>query len=538
MDKKEAIYKAIKDNKDWKKMVVDEKGKVTLNGKAMLGFEYEEIREAGQKILEHDNVENRIKNGKTILKGEAKDLIVMYARENAERIREKQESNKPAKTDWYSKLQFDDKDKPVKTLNNVMTFIELYPLYKGKLYFNEFTQYEEYDGELIRDYMVPAFRKECEMQLGYESKDKIESALQYVCHKNSINPFKEAIEKLTWDGEERAATFFIKFIGAEDTKLNKSMTTKFLYATMKRLYEPGCDFDNMLIAYDEKQGTGKSKIIERLVGSLGLSYGVCTSLTCDNKDKDNVDKMNKTWIVCIDELADFLKKEPEQTKQFLSQTSDQARLSYAKRSEVYKRHCVFYATSNIEFFLKDYTSGYERRYWILECHGEVHDAKWWEENLTDEYCKQVIAEMKYMYDTEPQFNYKTLDIEEMKELQRVQLRHKTFNNDELLIEDLKQALNAKIYTDEPILSYEKWIDAIKYGKPISYKEDDLFKGEHEGRMLDRLPRKWVKKYAKEELKRDISTQYLNALIGDDWETCVYRLNDKSINGYVRKKQLT
>ena len=475
-----------------------------------------------------------------------KDVVYSFARENKYEPEDNEPENKHNNLcPWYDKYEVDDKGKILRTLKNIFVFFENDPRFKGKFLFNEFTSYETYNNELIEDYNISDFRLICEEELGFESKDKIESAIQTLTHKNSFNPFKDKLNEILWDGIERAETFFIKFIGVHDTTLNRSLTKKWFYAMMKRLYEPGCDFDNMLIIYDSKQGTGKSKIVQRLVESLGVNYGYDTSISCDNRDKDNVDKLNKTWIVGIDEMQEFLKRNPEQTKQFLAQSFDTARLSYARRSKQYLRHCVFYGNSNIEYFLKDYTSNFERRYWIMEADGEVHDKEWWDNNLTVEYCQQVLAEMKYFYETNPSFYYTGLSLEEQEELKEVQFRHKTLNNDDLLQHKIFKVLDnyysKTIFNDyDDFHSFKITSDNNDNTATITPVEKE-FLGEKTtddsaGGQISKIPVKWIKMLVEEDFKRTVSTQYITALISTNWVYKKANYNNVTTNCYVRIKK--
>lgn len=524
----EIIYETINKNDTFKTICLNTKtNKIEINGEEILSLDYDDILDTCKAEYPDTKFTKQV----------IKDIVTKYAREH------KYEPAKPAinYSDWYAKLEIDENGKPLKTLNNVINFFENYPLYKDKFYYNEFTAYEEYNNDLIRDYHISEFRRVCEKEIGIDSKDKVECAVQCLTHQNTFNPFKDALNEILWDGEERAENFFIKFIGVHDTILNRSMTMKWFYAMMKRLYEPGCAFDNMLIIYDAKQGTGKSKIMERLVYSLGIDYGYNTSISCDNRDKDNVDKLNKTWVVGIDEMNNFLKVNPEQTKQFLAQSTDQARLSYAKRSEVYKRHCVFYGNSNLEYFLKDYTSQFERRYWIMEADGIVHDSNWWKENLTNEYCRQVLAEIKYFYDNNPDFNYNTLDKNEEEELTEIQYKHKTLNNDELLQYNILKILN-KVYPKTEFDNYEEFKkDALDdLITTIDTNTSKFFGEDEEGDTIghiNKLPVKWLKMYVEEQLKRAVSTQYITSLIRKEWSYDKQKYNGNTMNCYIRLQKL-
>ena len=474
-----------------------------------------------------------------------KDVVASFARENKYEPEDNEPENKHNNScPWYDKYEVDNKGKILKTLDNVCIFFENDPRFKGKLLYNEFTSYETYNNELIEDHDIIDFRRICEKELGFDLKEKVESAVKSAAHQNTFNPFKDKLNEIIWDGIERAETFFIKFIGVHDTTLNRSLTKKWFYAMMKRLYEPGCDFDNMLIIYDSKQGTGKSKIVQRLIESLGVNYGYDTSISCDNRDKDNVDKLNKTWIVGIDEMQEFLKRNPEQTKQFLAQSFDTARLSYAIRSKQYLRHCVFYGNSNIEYFLKDYTSNFERRYWIMEADGEVHDKEWWDNNLTVEYCQQVLAEMKYFYETNPSFYYTGLSLEEQEELKEVQFRHKTLNNDDLLqykiFKVLDNCYSKTIFNDyDDFHSFKITTDNNDNTVNITPAEVMFLKekttDDSAGGKISKIPVKWIKMLVEEDFKRTVSTQYITALISTKWVYKKANYNNVTTNCYVRIK---
>ena len=472
-----------------------------------------------------------------------KEVVSIFARKNKYEPEDNKPENKHSNScPWYDKYEVDNKGKILSTYKNICIFFENDPRFKGKLLYNEFTGYETYDNELINDRHMAKICNICEQELGFDNEKKVEKAIKIVTDKNSFNPFKQKLNEIIWDGIERAETFFIKFIGVHDTTLNRSLTKKWFYAMMKRLYEPGCDFDNMLIIYDSKQGTGKSKIVQRLIESLGVNYGYDTSISCDNRDKDNVDKLNKTWIVGIDEMQEFLKRNPEQTKQFLAQSFDTARLSYAIRSKQYLRHCVFYGNSNIEYFLKDYTSNFERRYWIMEANGELHDKEWWDNNLTVEYCQQVLAEMKYFYETNPSFYYTGLSLEEQEELKEVQFRHKTLNNDDLLQHKIFKVLDnyysKTIFNDyDDFYSFKITSDNNNNTVTITPVEKE-FLGEKTtddsaGGQINKIPEKWIKMLVEEDFKRTVSTQYITALISTKWEYKVAKYNNVATNCYIR-----
>ena len=237
-------------------------------------------------------------------------------------------------------------------------------------------------------------------------------------------------------------------------------------------------------------------------------------------------------------MQEFLKRNPEQTKQFLAQSFDTARLSYARRSEQYLRHCVFYGNSNMEYFLKDYTSNFERRYWIMEADGEVHDKEWWDNNLTVEYCQQVLAEMKYFYETNSNFYYTGLSLEEQEELKEVQFRHKTLNNDDLLQHKIFNVLD-KDYANTNFNDYDEFYNcAINSDIRVITETSAEFFGEKTTDestcgQINKIPVKWIKMLVEEAFKRTVSTQYITALISTKWEYKKAKYNNVTTNCYVR-----
>lgn len=524
MTKEQQITELIEKHETFKTIRLNNlKNEIEVKCSKMLKYQYDELYNICRSELPDTK----------FTKSDVKCMIEKYAHEH------KYTPKTPEKSDWYSKMKFKKDGKIENNLTNVVIFLENYPLYKGKFTFNEFTKYENFDGEPIIDNTINNICLVYDQQFGFSSSEKVNQAVNIVCHNNSFNPFKQAIEGIVWDGQERAARMFIDKIGAEDNELNMALTEKWLYALIKRLYEPGCPFDAMLITHDNQQGTGKTKIVERLVHCLGVNYGIDTTITYDNNDKDNVDKLNRAWIVSIDELSNFLKIEPERAKSFISCTQDIARLSYEHRSQKFDRHCVFYGSTNVDLFLKDYTSDFERRYWILDCHGTRHDSTWWSENLSDEYLQQVLAEMYYKYRTNKDFNYNSLSIEQEDALRKVQLRHKTLNADDLLVDAIKEIMGTNTNVCE-FDNYEHFVSVVQ-GTILNVNTDvfDEVTGKNSEQCITKIPTTWLKKYLltipEMKYRRDISTQYLTSImrtIGYTYKASRY--NGKTQNCYVKQ----
>lgn len=470
-----------------------------------------------------------------ILVSSIKRIVKDYANKN---------KTMPSYADWFrAHIELGENGKPLKTYQNLVNFFEHCPELAGRLRHNDITCFNYLDDAPIEDADVLKFRCLAENTLGYANKNDVYDAILQVCSDNSYNPFRDAIQSFVWDGKKRVSRFFIEFLGAEDTKLNESLTEKWMYALIKRIFEPGCAFDNMLIVFDDKQGTGKTKIVKRLVDCMGFDYGYETAISYDST-KDNIDKLNKACVIAIDELTGYLKTEPEKAKQFICASEDTARLAYERSTRIFKRHCVFYGSTNVELFLKDYTSDFERRYWIMDCNGEVHSAEWWSTNLPDEYLQQVLAEAYYLYQSQPNYPYESLTLEEVAELKAVQRRHKTYRNDDILKDQLDEILNNRVYLRT---EFDKYDDMNKvftsYTEPIipNASIDNLLdldnSSEESNRSgkITKIPATWLKQYIKENLKRDIgSTKYLTAIMEDlGFNYRVIFYNGKSVKGYYK-----
>lgn len=320
---------------------------------------------------------------------------------------------------------------PLPNTKNIKHWLELnYDSFE----YNELTDNLEVNKKPIDDFLVDCMCVQMEEDISINNDKKTKQSITDLCVPNSYNPLKQKIESFKWDGKKRAEEFFIKFLGAFDTPLNRKYTRCWLKAAIKRLYEPGCMWDQMLILYDRQGGTGKTKIFERL--SLD-NY----AMNIDISNKDGISVMNTAWIINFDELARFDKKDMNMLKTFITTRMDVNRLAYARYAKEFKRHCVFCGTTNEQFFLRDYTSERERRFWIMNCNGVRRDDSWWKENLPDSYIEQVWAEVKQWYDEDP--SIEGLTVQEKDEEEMIQVGHKSFKKDTKTMLEVESILNGK-----------------------------------------------------------------------------------------------
>jgi len=273
--------------------------------------------------------------------------------------------------DWMSKLERNEKTEQIlPNSRNVEVILSNGP-FKGTLGFDSFRNTEV----IIKD--LPwrkreLMNKEYEPWKGQDDKQLphylgvtydiysgsvVKNALAEVVYKNSFHPVKKYLEALKWDGEKRLERLFIDYLGAVDYFYTKEITKKMFTAAVKRIYEPGCKFDEMLVLVGP-QGCGKSTILSK----MGKQWFTDSIRKFDPKEAG--EHLQGAWIVEIGELAAMKKTEIEEVKQFLSKVEDRYRVAYDRAVSDFPRKCIFFGTTNNKNFLHDPTGN--RRFWPLE----------------------------------------------------------------------------------------------------------------------------------------------------------------------------
>jgi len=224
---------------------------------------------------------------------------------------------------------------------------------------NRERQHEDYEPWLGADdkRLQHWFGKKYEIK----SANIIANAFTEVAHVNRFHPIIEYLEEQKWDGAPRIDRLFIDYLGAEDSDYVKEVTRKMFIAAVKRLYEPGCKFDYMLVLVGP-QGAGKSTIIQM----LARNWFSDSLKTFDSKDAG--EHLQSAWIFEFGELAGMTKIEVDEIKQFITKRSDKYRVAYDRVVTDFPRKCVFFGTTNNCNFLKDPTGN--RRFWPVTVNPE------------------------------------------------------------------------------------------------------------------------------------------------------------------------
>ena len=224
---------------------------------------------------------------------------------------------------------------------------------------------------------------------GFDPSNKLTTAVMSVSNNRRFHPIQEYLESLPdWDGIERIDSLLINYFAAEATPYVKAVMRKTLVAAIARIYEPGCQFDTMLILVG-KQGLGKSTFFAKLAGEWFTD-----SLTLgDVKDKTAAEKLQGNWIVEMPEMVGFSRAESEDVKAFLSRRNDEYRVAYDKYCSEHPRQCIIVGSTNkVEGFLKDTTGN--RRYWPVNVYPGAEFSPF---ALTEAEISQIWAEALVYY---------------------------------------------------------------------------------------------------------------------------------------------
>lgn len=173
--------------------------------------------------------------------------------------------------------------------------------------------------------------------------------------RNSYHPVKDYLGKLERDGIKRIGTFLSAYGGAEDTELNRAFSTIWFTAAVRRIMEPGCKFDTLLML-ESRQGLNKSTALE----ALAVKPEWFTSdLPLGSDAKIVIEQTTGAWIVEFPEMKGN-NNDVERIKAFASQRTDKSRLAYGHFSTTRPRQWVGCISKNPGAKLQDAEN---RRFW-------------------------------------------------------------------------------------------------------------------------------------------------------------------------------
>lgn len=297
------------------------------------------------------------------------------------------------------KLQTTRKGEPKNSTANAVTIVMEDPKLSGVLYDSFMQQFiitkpvpwdikdakyphkfSDYDRKAMIGYISRIYQ--------IETGTTVDNALAEITFRRSINPLQEYFKGLVWDGTKRIEELLIKYLGCENSEYVRTATKVTLVSAVKRMFEPGCKVDTVLVILG-KQGCGKSTLISRLARGYFSDNIRCQDMT----SKAAAEKLRGVFIAELSEMAGYSKADIEMVKSFITCQSDNYREPYARIVSEHPRANIFIGTSNrITGLLTDETGN--RRFLPVYATDNHTDNSW---DIDETVVDQIWAETYEMY---------------------------------------------------------------------------------------------------------------------------------------------
>lgn len=194
------------------------------------------------------------------------------------------------------------------------------------------------------------------------SPGMVAEAVEVLARINTVNPPKDWLKSLEWDGIKRLDKWMLDFMGVPVTKYSQRVARWFFMGMVKRVFEPGCKFDYCLVL-EGSQGRKKSTALAAIGGEW---YG---DTDLDLHNKDSMSALRGKMLYEFSELGSVAKAEATKQKSFLSRQVDEYRPVYGRREIRAPRQLIFSGTTNEWEWNKDPTGG--RRFWPVMVNQEI-----------------------------------------------------------------------------------------------------------------------------------------------------------------------
>jgi putative DNA primase/helicase len=182
-------------------------------------------------------------------------------------------------------------------------------------------------------------------------------AVEAVARTNAINPPRDWMKGLVWDKVKRVDTWMHDYMGVKVTPYTQRVARWFFMGMVKRVFEPGCQFDYCLVL-EGPQGRKKSSALAIIGGEW---YG---DTDLDLHNKDSMSALRGKMLYEFSEMGSVAKAEATRQKSFLTRRIDEYRPVYGRREIRVPRSVIFSGTTNEWEWNKDPTGG--RRFWPVE----------------------------------------------------------------------------------------------------------------------------------------------------------------------------
>ncbi|MGE8940480.1 VapE domain-containing protein [Leptospira interrogans] len=193
------------------------------------------------------------------------------------------------------------------------------------------------------------------------SLDEVDDETYDAIMADDDHPHWDALEawELKIDRNYRVSidTWLIDYCGAEDTPLNRAIGRLMLIAAVRRIRQPGCKFDQIVVLEGD-QGVGKSTLLSTI---CPLQEWFSDVIELGSSGKETLELTAGKWIIEAAELSGMKKREVEHIKSFASRRVDIGCLKYDRMKSERPRQFIVVGTTNDDQYLQDDTGN--RRFW-------------------------------------------------------------------------------------------------------------------------------------------------------------------------------
>jgi predicted P-loop ATPase len=219
-------------------------------------------------------------------------------------------------------------------------------------------------------------------------KDLCYDVMDDLSWENKFHPILQYLKELKWDGVPRIDTWVINSAKADDNLYVRAVSSIMLMAAIKRVTQPGCKFDEMVVFESGTQGLMKSTALRTLCPN---EEWFSDNLPLNLKPQELIESTAGKWIIEASELNKIRATQMEQIKGLLSRQEDMARLAYRHDAKNQRRQFIIVGTTNSYNYLTDQTGN--RRFWPVRV--QKFDISWLRENRDQLWAEAYTREQGY-----------------------------------------------------------------------------------------------------------------------------------------------
>jgi predicted P-loop ATPase len=309
--------------------------------------------------------------------------------------------------DWMRLLRGPTNGDPWPTLDNCLIILANDREFTGTFGYNSFTQervllrapptFGDDQTEVPGPYPRPWQDEDVSLVCAYVqriwarkfTRSTVSDAMLVVARQQTFHPILDWIDTIEWDRVKRIDGWLASAFDARNEfdplspdpeevarwkakrDYHAAVGAKFLIAAVRRLRQPGCKFDYLMIL-EGVQRLGKSTAVATLFGRNWFSDAVPPDL----KNKDAALALQGLWCLEFAEIEHLVRTEIETIKAFLSRAVDHYRPPYGRGFISVPRCGVLCGSTNSDDYLRDATGN--TRMWPVYC--KTVDLRWIELN--------------------------------------------------------------------------------------------------------------------------------------------------------------